>query len=145
VSQEGCVLSTRTRTFVDIAESFAHAVLVICVPGTARVHRRDAPLDQIRSEPPMKTIRQKRPKRARISWVLVVLGCVACGDSHRSRADKPVPIPECEQYERALAACFHRETSFSAHPSVTPTDPAERTQAAKLCADSLNRLKTSCR
>ena len=67
---------------------------------------------------------------------------VGCG-SKNTTSDGPEPIPECQQYQKALAACTGQELPISHETQIMPED--QRAQARALCATNLRRIKIACR
>jgi hypothetical protein len=58
---------------------------------------------------------------------------------------KPDRVPECERYEAALSACFHRDASVASQPALQPKDEADRDRIRDLCVKNLERLPASCK
>lgn len=67
---------------------------------------------------------------------------VACGGL-ATKSDTPEPIPECEQYQKALAACTGQDLPISHETQMMPED--QRAAARSLCATNLRRIKVACR
>ncbi len=51
---------------------------------------------------------------------------------------------ECQQYESALDACFHRASGFTSQPSLIPSSDADRERIRQICLDNLQRIQASC-
>jgi hypothetical protein len=72
--------------------------------------------------------------------LILAIGLGACGERI-----KPEPVAECQAYEAALTACFHRPSQFSRQASLLPETRSQRKRIAQLCSDNLKRLRTACR
>jgi hypothetical protein len=83
------------------------------------------------------------PRRAPFA-LLVTLAC-ACSSRHADvTAVAPAPVEECEQYEAALNACFHRDVEFAHQAAVLPASDADRERIKIVCSANLQRIRTAC-
>ena len=57
----------------------------------------------------------------------------------------PEPVPECLEYEKAVAACFHRDLEMARTPEMMPTTRADQAAIRGMCRDNLQRIKLACR
>lgn len=75
--------------------------------------------------------------------VAVTIG-LAMGGCQGGSSDRPKPVPECEEYERALARCTGRQIPIATQPAALPTSEEQRAHLKTLCQDNLQRLVQSC-
>lgn len=82
----------------------------------------------------------RRGRRFRfIGPLLVLCGC------HIGAGDEPKPVPECQAYEKALAACTKRNVPVASQPAALASTEEQRQRLKKLCAANLQLLNESCR
>jgi hypothetical protein len=80
----------------------------------------------------------------RIVGALMFLVACDCG-SRKASSDAPEPIPECEEYGRALTACLHRDIGFATQAAALPKSDSERARIRTVCKENLRHLPTGCR
>ncbi len=77
-------------------------------------------------------------------FILVLAPACRGGDAGGGPEDKPKPIPECQDYERAVSECAQRDISLASQTALAKTR-AERAELTQLCATNLHRIQEACR
>jgi hypothetical protein len=73
----------------------------------------------------------------------VAIGCSG-GKASPPEATTDLRVPECEEYGRKMAACFHHDELATDMP-VLARDEADRARMGIACSQSLGRLAVACR
>jgi hypothetical protein len=84
-------------------------------------------------------------QRCRQDFLLLLLVSMCGCGSRATSGGAPEPVPECQQYENALASCFHRDVPFVSQATMTPKSDADRERIRTICAANLQRITTACR
>lgn len=77
-------------------------------------------------------------------FVLILAPACRGGDAGVGPEDKPKPIPECQDYERAVSECAQRDISLASQTALATTR-AERAELTQLCVTNLHRIREACR
>lgn len=77
-------------------------------------------------------------------WAFTAFTLLASCGQKNTASDQPQPVPECVAYEKAMAACFHRDLPFATQPSVLPANDADRARIRSMCIENMARLRRSC-
>jgi hypothetical protein len=101
--------------------------------------------------------RARHPRKGNARWLIAaaltcggrILGAAvllpAIGCSGKSDRVPSEPVPECVEYEKTVASCFHRPLAIANQPSLIPKTRGEREQIRALCTQNLNRIQSACR
>jgi len=87
---------------------------------------------------------QSKPWPRNVRLGLCLFACAllfACS----GRKGVPEPVPECQEYEKLLSTCLHRDVAFASQKNLLPATDADRAIVKATCADGLTRLKRACR
>src|SRR5260370_22205371 len=71
-------------------------------------------------------------------FILVLAPACRGGDAGGGPEDKPKPIPECQDYERAVSECAQRDISLASQTAL-PKPSADLAELTQLCATNLHR------
>jgi hypothetical protein len=90
-----------------------------------------------------RTPRHGRPRAIQCVFLVAATLAVGCG-GRKSSSDTPEPIPECQEYDRAFAACMLRDAGVSEQATALATSTAERSRLKELCVTNLKRIRQAC-
>jgi hypothetical protein len=73
---------------------------------------------------------------------LILTGCRA--EQAATTEPERSPVAECERYEAAVRACFHRDVAVATDQAYIPASDTDRDRMRTICSENLRRLGNRC-